>query len=172
MPSIKWLLSKEQDLVKAEVDEAEADVVEGEDDEKALELEVNKCEMLNYIMQKLLLAPKYKEDNQRNKIFWTCGTINDKMYNVIFYNGRQHSSEETIVGVVSDSILIVQFTEYFIRLTNKILKPFSYRFVVGYSNDILVFSLDMVMHLEYLRMVMKVLRKNKLYINMKNYNIL
>lgn len=123
-------------------------------------------------MQKLLLAPKYKEDNQHNKIFWTCGTINDKMYNVIFYNGRQHSSEESIVGVVSDSILIVQFAEYFIRLTNKILKSFSYRFVVGYFDNILVFSLDIVMHLEYLRMVMKVLQKNKLYINMKNYNIL
>ena len=94
------------------------------------------------------------------------------MYNVIFYNGRKHSSEESIVGVVSDSILIVQFAEYFIRLTNKILKSFSYRFVVGYFDDILVFSLDMVMHLEYLRMVMKVLRKNKLYINMKNYSIL
>lgn len=36
-----------------------------------------------------------------------------------------------------------------------------------YFDDILVYSVDMVTTLEYLRMVIEVLRRNKLYINLK-----
>ena len=42
--------------------------VANEDDEEALELEVHEGEMLNYTMQKILLAPRFEEDNQCNKI--------------------------------------------------------------------------------------------------------
>lgn len=39
--------------------------------------------MLNYIMQKILLPLKFKEDNQCNTIFKTRGTVNDKVCDMI-----------------------------------------------------------------------------------------
>lgn len=53
------------------------------DDEEPLGLEADEGEKLNGIVQKILFATKYKEENQRNKIFRTRDTINDKMCNVI-----------------------------------------------------------------------------------------
>ena len=49
-------------------------------------------ELLNRIVQKILLAPKFEEDNQCNKIFRIYGTINDKVYKMIIDSG---SSENT-----------------------------------------------------------------------------
>lgn len=46
-------------------------------------------------MQKLLLAPKFEEVNQCNKIFRICGTINDKVCKVIIDSG----SSENIVSM-------------------------------------------------------------------------
>lgn len=69
---------KNLNLVMAKVND-----IEGRDNEKALELEADEGEFLNCIIQKTLLAPKFEEDTQRNKIFTTSGTINDKVCNMI-----------------------------------------------------------------------------------------
>lgn len=50
----------------------------------------------------------------------------------------------------------------FMHLMNQVLKPFSCKFVVVYFSDILVYYVDVVMHLEHLRIVMEMLRRNKL----------
>ena len=85
---------KNLNLVEAEVGEAEVNDIEDESDEEALGLEVDEGELLNCIVQKILLVPKFEEDNQCNKIFRTRGTINDKVCNVIIDNG----SSENIVS--------------------------------------------------------------------------
>lgn len=69
---------KNLNLVMAKVND-----IEDRDNEKALELEADEGEFLNCIIQKTLLAPKFEEDTQRNKIFTTSGTINDKVCNMI-----------------------------------------------------------------------------------------
>lgn len=74
---------KNLNLVMAKVSEVEINDIEDRDNEKALELEADDGEFLNCIIQKILLAPKFKEDTQRNKIFTTSGTINDKVCNMI-----------------------------------------------------------------------------------------
>lgn len=56
-----------------------------------MELEADEGEMLNYIVQKILSSPKLEEDNQCNKIFRTCGTINNKVYNVIIDSGNDEN---------------------------------------------------------------------------------
>ena len=86
--------SKNLNLVEAEVGEAEVNDIEDEDDEESLELEVDKGELLNCIVQKKLLVSKFEKDNQHNKIFRTHGTINDKACNVIIDSG----SNENIVS--------------------------------------------------------------------------
>lgn len=79
--------SKNLNSVEAEVDEIEINIIENGNDEDALELKANEGEMLSCIVQKILLALKFKEDNQGNKILRTCGTINDKVCNVIIDSG-------------------------------------------------------------------------------------
>ena len=86
--------SKNLNLVEAEVGEAEVNDVENEGDKEALELEADEGELLNCIVQKILLAPKFEEDNQHNKIFRTRDTINDNVCNVIIDSG----SSENIVS--------------------------------------------------------------------------
>ena len=80
-------------LVEAEVNKIKTDIVVDKDDEEALGLEADEGEKLTGIVQKILLATKYKEENQRNKIFRTPGTINDKMCNVIL---NSVSNENTV----------------------------------------------------------------------------
>ena len=62
-------------------------------------MKADEGELLNYIVHKFSLAPKFKEDNQRNKIFKTRGTINDKVCNVIIDSG---SSENIISKALVD----------------------------------------------------------------------
>lgn len=79
--------SKNLNLVEAKVDEIEINIIENGNDEEALELKANEGEMLSCIVQKILLALKFEEDNQGNKIFRTCETINDKVCNAIIDSG-------------------------------------------------------------------------------------
>lgn len=76
---------KNLNLVEAEVGEAE--VNDEEDDKEALELQVDEGEMLNCIVQKIVLSPKFENDNQCNKILRKRGIISDKVYNVIIDSG-------------------------------------------------------------------------------------
>jgi len=51
----------------------------------------------------------------------------------------------------------------FMRLMNKMLRPFIGKFVVVYINDILVYTHDETSHVEHLSQVFQVLRQQKLY---------
>lgn len=55
---------------------------------------------------------------------------------------------------------------------NQVFKPFSYKFIMVYIDDILVYSIDMVTYLEHLRMTIEVLWRNKLCINPKKRRFL
>jgi hypothetical protein len=55
----------------------------------------------------------------------------------------------------------------FMRLMNHALRAFIGRFVVVYFDDILVYSKDLNEHINYLQCVLDVLRKEKLYANLK-----
>lgn len=55
----------------------------------------------------------------------------------------------------------------FVPLMDHVLKPFSYKFVVMHFDDILVYYVDVVTHLEHLRIGIEMLRRNKLYNNLK-----
>jgi len=57
----------------------------------------------------------------------------------------------------------------FMRLMNHILRTFIGHFVVVYFDDILVYSKSMAEHLDHLESGMKVLREEKLYVNLNKY---
>lgn len=77
-------------LVEAEGGKVEVNNNMDGDGKKGLELEVDDREM-NCIVQKILLAPKFEEDNQHNKIFRTRYTINNKMCNMIINSGNSEN---------------------------------------------------------------------------------
>ena len=56
----------------------------------------------------------------------------------------------------------------FMRLMNHALRAFIGRFVVAYFDDILVYSKNLDEHINHLHCVLAVLRKEKLYANLKN----
>lgn len=79
--------------------------------------------------------------------------------------------------MVCDDIRIIEFRllnapSTVKHLINHVLKPFSCKFVVVYFNDILVYFINVVTHLEYLYMVIEVLWRNKLSINLKKCSFL
>ena len=55
----------------------------------------------------------------------------------------------------------------FMRLMNHALRAFIGKFVVVYFNDILVYSKNLDEHINHLHCVLSVLRKEKLYANLK-----
>ena len=92
---------KNLNLVEAEADEEEVNDIEDRDDKEAFELKVDERELVNYIVQKILLALKFEEDNQHNKIFRTRGTINDKICNVIIDNdSNKNIVSKALVDVI------------------------------------------------------------------------
>ncbi|BBH02936.1 aldose 1-epimerase family protein [Prunus dulcis] len=60
----------------------------------------------------------------------------------------------------------------FVRLMNQVFRPFIGKFVVVYFNNILVYSHNVVQHLEHLRQIFEVLREQQLFANLKKCEFL
>jgi len=58
----------------------------------------------------------------------------------------------------------------FIRFMHKILRPFIYRFIMVYLDDILIYSFTLEFHLKHIRVIFYILRKKQLYVNCKKCN--
>ena len=78
---------KNLNLVEAEASEEEVNDVEDIYDEEVLELKADDGELLNYIVQKNLLALKFEDDNQHNKII-----ISKALVDVIRFSTEKHPS--------------------------------------------------------------------------------
>lgn len=50
----------------------------------------------------------------------------------------------------------------FMRFMSHVLTPFLNKFIVVYFNDILIFSKSKEVHVEHIRQIMEVMRKNQL----------
>ena len=55
----------------------------------------------------------------------------------------------------------------FMRLMNNVLREFLAKFVVVYFDDVLIYNTDLDLHIEYLSVVMNVLREENLFTNIK-----
>ena len=55
------------------------------------------------------------------------------------------------------------------RLKNHVLHPFLEKFIMVYFDDILVYSKNLDKHVEHLRAVLEMLRKERLYVNLKKW---
>ena len=50
---------------------------------------------------------------------------------------------------------------------NAVFKPYLRKFVLVYFDDILIYSSDLSTHLDHMKVVLEILRKNELYANKK-----
>ena len=60
----------------------------------------------------------------------------------------------------------------FMRLMNQVLKPFIWKFVVVYFDDILIYSKTEAAHYNHVQEALAVLQANELYINLKKCSFL
>nr|GEU99092.1 hypothetical protein [Tanacetum cinerariifolium] len=59
----------------------------------------------------------------------------------------------------------------FMDLMNKVCKPYLDKFVIVFINDILIYSKTQGEHVEHLRLVLELLKKDKLYAKFSNYEL-